>query len=358
VAALARGRTEASKLKQLAERNWSIAHEATEEFQARQPNHRFEVIYPPRIADELDQMALRCRRLDTVADVTVGIQVYHHTKVPKEFIKRRGFHSRTREASDWHPYVDANDVQRYFIEPSTTQWLRYSDLLRDKRELNHYAQPRILVQQIFWQGMSACLEIPTTPVLYLNTLFAIYNARDLDLSVVLGLLNSRFVTAIYERFANRLFGDKFPKVSKLDLASIPIPRMSNAAAARIGEAALALQREWEALRQDMREAGHDLAAVRPEASLLRFDEFWLMSEVQFTRRASELYGPLTSLDSEYVRAAYRKAKGSADARWHLITEAEQALEGGVRRAFRVSDRVYDAVMDRTPVPSIAWALRP
>ena len=114
IAALARGRTEGAKLKQLAERDWSIAHQATAGFQARQRNYRFEVIYPPHIADELDQIAARCQRLDTVADVTVGIQVYHHTKVPREFIARRGFHSRTREGRDWYPYVDANDVQTVF----------------------------------------------------------------------------------------------------------------------------------------------------------------------------------------------------------------------------------------------------
>ncbi|MER9278412.1 N-6 DNA methylase [Mesorhizobium sp. M0522] len=356
--ALARGRSESSKLKQLAERDWSIAHEATEGFQARQPNHRFEVIYPPRIADELDLIAARCQRLDSVADVTVGIQVYHHTKVPKEFITRRGFHSRTREGSDWYPYVDANDVQRYFVEPSTTQWLKYSDLLRDKRDLNHYAKPRILVQQIFWQGMSASLDVPTNPVLYLNTLFAIYNARRIGLPTLLGLLNSRFVSATYERFANRLFGDKFPKVSKLDLASIPVPRMSKATAGTIAEAALALQSEWEFLRRAIREAGQDLAAAKPDARLARFDQFWLMSEAQFTRRASEAFGPLVASQLDLVRAAHRKAKGAVDSRWHIITEAERTLEGAVRKAYRVSDRVYDAVIDRAPVPSITWALRP
>lgn len=358
VNALARGRTESAKLKQLAKRDWSIAHEATEGFQARQPNHRFEVIYPPDIADELDQIAARCRRLDTVADVTVGIQVYHHTKVPKEFIARRGFHSRMREGSDWYPYVDANDVQRYFIEPSTTQWLKYSDLLRDRRDLNHYAQPRILVQQIFWQGMSASLEVPTNPILYLNTLFAIYNAREIGLPTLLGLINSRFVSATYERFANRLFGDKFPKVSKLDLASIPVPRMGKATAGAIGDAALALQSEWESLRQAIREAGQDLAAAKPDAKLARFDQFWSMSEAQFTRRASDLLGPPTATQLDLIRAAHRKAKGAVDARWHLIAEAERALEGAVRKAYRVSDRVYDAVIDRAPIPSIAWALRP
>lgn len=358
VKALARGRTESAKLKLLAERDWAIVHEATEDFQARQPSHRFEVIYPPQIADELDQIAVRCRRLDSMADVTVGIQVYHHTRVSKEFIKRRGFHSRTREGSDWYPYIDANDVQRYFIEPSVTQWLEFSNMLRDKRDLNHYAQPRILIQQIFWEGMSACLQTPTNPVLYLNTLFAIYNARGIGLPTLLGLLNSRFVSATYERFANRLFGDKFPKVSKLDLASIPVPRMSKVTADAIGDAALVLQSEWESLRHAIKESSQDLAAANPEARLARFDQFWSMSEAQFTRRASELFGPLNSIQLDLVRAAHCKAKGAVDARWHRIKEAEAALEGTVRKAYRVRDRVYDAVIDRAPVPSIAWALRP
>ena len=206
--------------------------------------------------------------------------------------------------------------------------------------------------------MSACLETPTNPVLYLNTLFAIYNARESGLPTLLGLLNSRFVSATYERFANRLFGDKFPKVSKLDLASIPVPQMSKATAKAIGDAGVALQSEWEFLRQAMREAGQDLSAAIPDAKLTRFDQFWLMSEAQFTRRASELLGSLTLTQLDLVRAAHRKAKGAVDARWHLITDAERTLEGAVRNAYRVSDRVYDAVIDRVPVPSIAWALRP
>ncbi|MBP1886534.1 Eco57I restriction-modification methylase domain-containing protein [Sinorhizobium mexicanum] len=358
IAALSRGRSETAKLKQLAERDWFIAHDTTQGFQAKQPNHRFEVIYPSRIADELDQIAGRCMRLDAVADVTVGIQVYHHTKVPREFIQNRGFHSPTREGSDWYPYVDANDVQRYFIEPSTTQWLQYSDLLRDKRELDHYARPRILVQQIFWQGMSACLQTPTDPVLYLNTLFAIYNARGVPLRTLLGLLNSRFVSATYERFTNRLFGDKFPKVSKLDLASIPVPRMSRASSAAIGDAAVALQGEWEALRQALREANADFAAATPEAKLTRVEKFWAISETEFSRKATELFGPLTPTQIAFVRSAYRKAKSAVDTRWHRIVEVESALEGAVRKAYRVSDRVYDAVLDRVPTPTVAWALRP
>ncbi len=104
--------------------------------------------------------------------------------------------------------------------------------------------------------------------------------------------------------------------------------------------------------------GHDLAAVRADAKLGRFGEFWSVSEAQFVRRATEHLGPLTSSGLDHVRAAYRKAKGSADARWHLIVEAEQAPEDAVQKAYRVSDRVYEAVIDGAPSPKIAWALRP
>jgi hypothetical protein len=358
VRALSRGRSETHKLRQLAAGEWAIAHEASQSFQAREPNSRFEVIYLPQVADELDQIAQRCQRLDAVADVTVGIQVYHHTKVSKEFIERRGFHGRTRQGSDWHPFVEANDVQRYFLEPSSTQWLQFSDLLRDKRNLSHYQQPRILVQQIFWQGLCARLEEPREPVLYLNTLFAIYNPRGLPLWTLLGFVNSRFLSASYERWANRLFGDKFPKVSKLDLASIPIPSLSPSGARRIAIAAKALQESWEAFRAELREANTELAGISIEAKLNRFDQFWLLSEGQFRGRAGEAYGPLTPAQVEFARRAYRTAKGAVDERWHLIREAEAHLEALVRKAYRVSDRVHAAIIDRIPEPDITWALRP
>ena len=116
IKALSRGTTESSKLKQLAQEDWFISHETTQGFQASQKDFRFETIYPTKVADELDQIFTRCHRLDEVADVTVGIQAYHHTKVDAETIKGRKFHSEVRLGSSWYPYVNGSDVQRYFIE--------------------------------------------------------------------------------------------------------------------------------------------------------------------------------------------------------------------------------------------------
>jgi type I restriction-modification system DNA methylase subunit len=90
VRAISRGVSEAEKLKQIAEENWFINHETSHNFQYRQTGHRLETIYSPEIADELDRLAERCLPLCDMADITVGIQVYHHTRVKRDFIKQKG----------------------------------------------------------------------------------------------------------------------------------------------------------------------------------------------------------------------------------------------------------------------------
>jgi len=356
IRAVERGKSESEKLRQLAEGRWVISHSASHEFQYFQEGHRFEVIYPPNVAAELDKIASRCERLDNVADVTVGIQVYHHTKVPKEFIRRRGFHSTMREGADWYPYVDANDVQRYYISPSDVQWLHYNDKLRDKRELSHYSEPRILVQQIFWQRLAAAFEEPSEPRLYLNTLFAVYNARDAALECINGLMNSRFVSGSYERRANRLFGDKFPKVSKIDLASIPIPKMSKALKAEISATAISLQREWQALRDKLHRSNVDLASLSSEANLADFGEFWRLSETDFRSCYKRSYG-IVPARGMLLSEVYRKSKAAVDDHWHRICSGEETMGKLVQKAYGVSSATYDAIVDRAPRPEIAWALR-
>lgn len=171
-----------------------------------------------------------------------------------------------KEGGDWYPFIDANDVQRFYISPSNTQWLHYNEKLRDKRDLAHYREERILVQQIFWQRLAAALQKPNEPTLYLNTLFSIYNSPDIPLSCILGLINSRFASGSYERRANRLFGDKFPKVSKIDLASVPVPKMSKELIHEIGDVSILLQQEWQRLRDKLCALDIDLKSIIADAS--------------------------------------------------------------------------------------------
>lgn len=356
IKAVARGVSEMEKRKRLAEERWFISHATKPQFQWAQPDHRFETIFEPGVATELDQISNRCRPLGTLADVTVGIQVYHHSRVAKEFIKSRGFHSNVRVGADWYPFVESNDVQRYFCRPSSDQWLHFSPLLHDKRELQHYQQPRILVQQIFWQRLSAWHETPAQPTPYLNTLFAVYNARDVPLLCLLGIINSRFVSATYERRSNRLLGDKFPKVSKIDLASTPVPTMSSKLAKEIADATEGLQSRWTQFRGDLVRSGENLAAVDSKATLADFGRFWELREGEFVKLASEKYGSSRGSDLEILRQSHRAAVAAVNGQWHEILSAESELDELVAKAFRVPDALYEQLVRSTPEPDIKWAL--
>lgn len=357
VKALPRGVSEAAKLASIQTLSWWVDHETTEAFQIEQPDSRFEAIYPPKIAAELDRVAARSQLLGQVADVTVGIQVYHHTKVSKADIKNRIFHSTYKKGNDWHPFIDANDAQRYMAREADDQWLQYSDLLRDKRPLPHYAEPRILVQQIFWQRMSAVLQIPREPVLYLNTIFSISNARGMPLAAILGVINSRFMSASYERRANRLFGDKFPKISRIDLARTPMPKMNTALANKLAAAATGLQEGWSALRLALRDADAMLALASDKLRLADAGDFWTLDERSFSQWALKTSGLLSPQQANIVTAAFRSAKGAVNQYWPAIMAAENETEDLVAKAFRLPDSLVDTLSEGYFKPEICWAMR-
>lgn len=302
-------------------------------------------------------MCARCTPLGEIANVTVGIQVYHHTRVSKELIKARGFHGRIKQGNDWYQYIEANDVQRYFSRRTSDQWLKYSDLLHDKRELSHYAEPRILVQQIFWQRLSAWYESPSSPSLYLNTLFAVYGAKDIPLECVLGIINSRIVSATYERRANRLFGDKFPKVSKSDLASVPIPKMKSDLVSDLIKASTNLQCHWEALRSGLESANRMLSSLPNNASLVSLGEFWQLSEKDFFDLAREKFGQIDQNGAKTLIECYGSALATINAHWHHIRLSEDKVEDLVKRAYTITDKFYEEITKDVPAVNILWALR-
>ncbi len=357
VKALHRGKSEASKLADLQTQTWWLDHKTTEAFQTAQAESRFEVIYQPKVAADLDKVSARSWRLEDVADVTVGIQVYHHSKVSKADIKKRIFHSTYKQSKDWYRFIDANDAQRYVVRESDDQWLKYSDRLRDKRPLSHYSEPRILVQQIFWQRISAVLQTPIEPTLYLNTIFSISNARGIPLAAILGVINSRFVSASYERRANRLFGDKFPKISRIDLANTPMPKMNSSASKSLAEASLTLQGHWLALRSALHGANAKLGLAGNNLNLADAGHFWASDERAFIDWAHKSANAMSVDEISSVRDAFRQAKSAVNNHWHNIVASEHLVEELVVKAFRLPDSLIEALSDSYFEPQISWALR-
>ena len=356
IRAISRGLSESEKLKRLAEREWAIDHVASDSFQYNQLGHRFEVIFTPENADALDIIKERCRPLSECAKITVGIQVYHKSRVSTDIIKHKSFHSGIKKGNDWYKLYESNTIQRYHIGAGSEEWLKYSNLLHDKRPLPHYGEPRILIQQIFWKRLSAVLQEPNEPEMYLNTLFAVYEPDGISLPCLLGFINSRFVSATYERWANKLLGDKFPKVSKADLACIPIPHVSDRVDKKIGNYATELQALWSRMREGFTSASSKFVLLGPTASLAEHDGFWYLKKDDFIRLVAKKYKDMPIEGAKIASDVYTEAKKAINENWHLILKTEDALETAIKDAYGLSDDVYKKLVAGSPEPSIAWAL--
>ncbi|WP_437722355.1 Eco57I restriction-modification methylase domain-containing protein [Sorangium sp. So ce861] len=361
---LTRGTNEQTKAQQLAEERWHQRFEAQPLQWKNEIGCRYETMYDPATAATLDRIASQSDRLDDLCNVTVGIQVYHRRKVPESVIRNREFHSNRKNGRDWYPYVDGNEVQRYFQVPSDSAYLLYSDRLCDKRELQHYALPRILAQQIFWHRLSACLVEPEEPVLYLNTLFSV-TARDedVDLGYILAVLNSRLMSAAYERWTNRLFGDKFPKVSKLDLARLPIPRAGTKAdkakreeLARLGRA---LNAEWPRLKSTVLAFSDVVSATDGSGKLGKtLTRFWDLTREDVIAELARVHRRSAPAAVEPFVKAWKAAVRRVNETWSRIGDLEGEVDALMCELTGLDPQSCERIVSRVPEITLDQVLLP
>lgn len=354
---IARGLAERTKWQHLAEERWAAAFEVDSATWRNEPDCRFETVYPPLLAGALTTAAAACQPLGDICDVTVGIQVYHRDKVDPALIARQGFHSDHRRGADWHPFVTGNDVQRYYGLWPTNQFILFSDQLCDKRDLAHYAEPRVLVQQIMWQRLRACFQAPSDPYLYLNTLFSCSRARGhVTLEGIAALLNSRVVAASYERWSNRLFGDKFPKLSKLDLARLPIPRLAKKEAGLLSSAGAALTVGWGDLRREIRAHREFVSVHIAEKTPLSAGTFWSLSRDAALASVRGLVTERASVTG--LMTSWEQTVQAVDRLWRGIVAEERAVEELLAKGYGLPTHHYDDLMARVPEITLDDALLP
>jgi hypothetical protein len=356
-----RGLSEQAKWQRIAEANWETSFTAHPYTWSQQPGARFETIYPPDVAGAIDNAFAGASRIKDVSEVTVGIQVYHISKVPKEDIKKQIFHSRTRNGQNWFATIGGNEVQRYFESPKNEEYLLYSDSLHDKRPLQHYSLPRILVQQIFWNRLAASISPPSdSAVLYLNSVFSITAVREpFTLNSLAAVLNSRIYSACYERFANRLFGDKFPKVSKTDLAGLPLPKFRQEDLDTLDAGGRELSERWSELRTSMVAFKDECDGRDPDGRLWRgLGKFWVMNRDEVSQAFGAVFGPMSPHQRTAFIRSWQTSRDTVQALWAFISDAETGIEETLRIALAMSPEIYEQLLLRVPGVQIEDALLP
>ncbi len=251
-------------------------------------------------------------------------------------------------------------MQRYFQVPSQAAFLKYSDGLCDKRDLSHYKLARVLVQQIFWNRIAACISYPTGPFLYLNTLFSLTcPVKGFSLEYLLAILNSRVMSACYGRWSNRMFGDKFPKVSKVDLARIPIPMASKTTVRKLGLVGKSLSAEWQACKEASVQFQEYLLFLDKHGNLARkLAAPWRFNRETLVEAITETPAKLSSDKFRELVRTWKRALAKIASHWDKICEHEADVDTLVARAYGFRKDLIKELIDRAPVCRIDDVLLP
>jgi hypothetical protein len=166
-----------------------------------------------------------CKRLESIARVSIGCQAYNSSKHTDDIIERRAFHSTRKETPEHLLEIGGGQVSRYSIEVRPNQWIRYGEWLHDYRGPEWLIGPRVLIREITARAPHRICAAYTDAELafYKTVLCAIPNERNARMGrFVCALLNSSVLSFVYPYAANKFVTDTFPRISVADLKALPI----------------------------------------------------------------------------------------------------------------------------------------
>ena len=167
------------------------------------------------------------RPLGELAKVSTGLKAYQTHKgqpAQTETVKsQRSFHSQTPLDPTYRPYLQGADVRRYQVVWSG-QYLRYGVWLAEPRRSVPFQGARLLVRQIPAQPPYLLHATFTSAEYYhdINSMVVFAPSSPLSLKYLLGLLNSRLLSAWFAARYDKLQRRVFPQFKVHELASFPI----------------------------------------------------------------------------------------------------------------------------------------
>ncbi|MCA9541579.1 MAG: hypothetical protein KC620_21925, partial [Myxococcales bacterium] len=183
------------------------------------------------------------RTLGEVAEVTRGVNPYHHTTHTADQIAARVHHAAAPAGPDWVPEVRGRDLPEAFVlTERADRWLQYGPWLKEPRDPRFFRGPRLLVRKIF--GPTLCAVFLDRP-LHCDQSVYIARLRDgqpYDPFALLACVASRVIAALLKA-RHQEHDALFPQLKVAELRAVPLPPVppGDPHLARAAEAARALQ---------------------------------------------------------------------------------------------------------------------
>ncbi|MGD0590844.1 MAG: TaqI-like C-terminal specificity domain-containing protein [Bacteroidota bacterium] len=159
-----------------------------------------------------------------IADFSLGITPYDKYKGHSEtLIEERGFHSNKKLSKEYKPVISGENVQRYYIDTTPQEYLKYGDWLGAPREERFFTKPRIIVRQIISGDPLRIYAGYTEASLYFSQIgFGIITKKNIDPKYLTALLNSTLVNFIHKYLYLDIEKELFQKILIENCKKFPI----------------------------------------------------------------------------------------------------------------------------------------
>ena len=127
-------------------------------------------------------------------------------------------------SNQYYKYFEG-DVYRYQINIVTNQWVPFGNKMREKpKEVNWFQGERILLRRLVNRRQRFMAVLVKEDFITNKNIYVIkMNRESIDIRVLLGILNSRFISFLYLKQVTQATKDDFPQVTIRDILSLPFP---------------------------------------------------------------------------------------------------------------------------------------
>jgi tRNA1(Val) A37 N6-methylase TrmN6 len=191
---------------------------------------KFNIYLSNDIQKVISKTILNSIPLEQLAHFTLGITPYDkyrgHTDLQ---IKERAFHSNTKLSDEFKPLISGGNIQRYFVDPSPKEYLKYGDWLGAPREERFFTEPRVIVRQIVSGNPLRIYAGFTDQKVYFTQIgFSLIpkKEKDIDPKYLTALLNSSLINFVHKYLYLDIEKELFQKILIENCRKFPIKKIS------------------------------------------------------------------------------------------------------------------------------------
>jgi hypothetical protein len=189
---------------------------------------KFNIYLTNEIQEVLKKIKHNTKQLIELADFTLGITPYDKYKGHTEIqIKEKVFHSINKIDEQYKPLISGENIQRYYINNTPKEFIKYGNWLGAQREERFFTQPRVIVRQIVSGKPPRIYAGYTDESLYFTQIgFSIIPKNNIHPKYLSVLINSSLINYVHKYLYLDIEKELFQKILIENCKKFPIKVIS------------------------------------------------------------------------------------------------------------------------------------